>query len=73
MVTYLTVSLLGTLVRMRSIGRSERGQDLIEYSLLSGLIATGLILAAALLTGALSSMIDGIGNCIDFSAGTECM
>jgi Flp pilus assembly pilin Flp len=53
--------------------RSERGQDLIEYALLGGLIA-GALLAAAVLTGmttAVSGMADGIGECIDFD-GTDC-
>ena len=50
--------------------RSERGQDLIEYALLGGLIA-GALLAAAALTGmttAVTSMANGIGECIDFDA-----
>ena len=53
--------------------RSERGQDLIEYALLGGLIA-GALLAAAVLTGmtdAVGGMADGIGECIDFD-GTDC-
>ncbi len=52
---------------------SERGQDLIEYALLGGLIA-GALLAAAVLTGmtnAISGMATGIGECIDFD-GTDC-
>jgi Flp pilus assembly pilin Flp len=53
--------------------RSERGQDLIEYALLGGLIA-GALLAAAVLTGmtnAVQGMATGIGECIDFD-GTDC-
>lgn len=55
------------------LARGERGQDLIEYSLLSGLVAASLILAAVLFTGALDSMMQGIGNCIDFSGATDCL
>ncbi len=50
--------------------RSERGQDLIEYALLGGLIA-GALLAVAVLTGmttAVTAMANGIGECIDFDA-----
>jgi Flp pilus assembly pilin Flp len=53
--------------------RSERGQDLIEYALLGGLIA-GALIAAALLTGmtdAVKGMATGIGECIDFD-GIDC-
>ena len=53
--------------------RSERGQDLIEYALLGGLIA-GALLAAAVLTGmttAVTGMATGIGECIDFD-GVDC-
>lgn len=54
--------------------RSERGQDLIEYALLGGLIALAIIAVAglAVLTGAIGDMAGGIGDCIDFDAGTGC-
>ncbi len=54
--------------------RSERGQDLIEYAMLGGLIAATLVALATLaaLSGALTSMATGIGNCIDFNGGTVC-
>lgn len=54
--------------------RSERGQDLIEYALLGGLIALTLMAAAVLLalTGALGEMASGIGNCIDFDSTSDC-
>jgi len=52
--------------------RREHGQDLIEYALLSGMIAAALALVAFLvLTGALESMFEGIGNCIDWD-GDDC-
>jgi Flp pilus assembly pilin Flp len=51
----------------------ERGQDLIEYALLSGLIAAALIAAGVLAyQGALNSMAAGIGRCIDFDDATSC-
>jgi Flp pilus assembly pilin Flp len=53
--------------------RSERGQDLIEYAMLSGLIAGGILLVGAIVfKGPLTSMATGIGNCIDFNASTTC-
>ncbi|HEY8766159.1 MAG TPA: Flp family type IVb pilin [Dehalococcoidia bacterium] len=53
--------------------RSERGQDLIEYAMLSGLIALGLIAVGALaFSGPLTDMATGIGNCIDFKSSTSC-
>lgn len=52
---------------------NERGQDLVEYALLSGMIALAIIGVTALfLTGALTSMVTGIGNCVDFNQGTVC-
>jgi Flp pilus assembly pilin Flp len=54
----------------------ERGQDLLEYALLGGLLAAAITAAAvvALMTGALEGMADGIADCIDFdnSAGSQC-
>jgi Flp pilus assembly pilin Flp len=53
--------------------RSERGQDLIEYAMLSGLIALGLIAVGALaFSGPLTDMATGIGDCIDFKSSTTC-
>jgi Flp pilus assembly pilin Flp len=51
--------------------RSERGQDLIEYAMLSALIALAIIAVVAVggFTGAITNMISGIGGCIDFVAG----
>jgi Flp pilus assembly pilin Flp len=51
----------------------ERGQDLIEYAVLSGIIALAIAgVTAGILTGALSSMAHGIANCIDFDGSTAC-
>ncbi len=52
--------------------RSERGQDLIEYAMLGGLIAIALAAGALVFSSALSSMASGIGNCIDFTNSTKC-
>jgi Flp pilus assembly pilin Flp len=62
------------LARLVARASGERGQDLIEYSLLGGLIALGLMAAMvfslAVLTGALVNMLSGIGNCIDWNASS---
>jgi Flp pilus assembly pilin Flp len=52
----------------------EDGQDLIEYALLGGLIAAALIAVAVLtaMTGAVTDMANGIGDCIDFDGATAC-
>ena len=53
--------------------RSERGQDLIEYAMLGGLIAAAIVAVGILLyTGALTNMAKGISNCIDFTSTTKC-
>ncbi len=48
----------------------ERGQGLMEYAVLSGVIAAFIVgLGAALaLTGALTGMANGIAECIDFDS-----
>jgi Flp pilus assembly pilin Flp len=50
----------------------ERGQDLLEYALLGGLIAAALIAIGIIFTPALAHMATGIGNCIDFNSATGC-
>ena len=52
--------------------RSERGQDLLEYALLGGLIAAAIVAVLLLMTGALTDMITNIGYCIDFTSSTLC-
>lgn len=52
--------------------RDERGQDLIEYALLGGLIAVALMAAGLLLTAPIADMATGIGRCIDFDSSTVC-
>lgn len=51
---------------------SERGQDLIEYAMLGGLIAIALAAGALVFSGALASMATGISSCIDFNSGSTC-
>jgi len=66
------LSVLTTWIRTH-LPQSERGQDLIEYALLGGLLATLIIAVAGILTVAganpLETMMDGIEGCIDFQAG----
>jgi len=54
--------------------RGERGQDLIEYAMLCGLIAAAIVavLTLGVLSGALEDMANGISDCIDFDAGSDC-
>ena len=64
------VSILFTWLKMHV--SSERGQDLIEYAMLGGLIAIALAAGALVFSGALASMATGISHCIDFDSGTTC-
>jgi Flp pilus assembly pilin Flp len=67
------LSVLISYIRAR-LPQSERGQDLIEYALLSGLIAAAIVAVIALgvMTGAITDMANGIGDCIDFDNATDC-
>ncbi len=53
---------------------SERGQDLLEYALLGGLIAAAIValLSLGILSGGVNSMVTNIRDCIDFEAATTC-
>ena len=66
------LSVLMTYIRS-FVPQSERGQDLIEYAMLGGLIALAIIGVGVLaLTGALNDLFNGIGDCVDFDAATGC-
>lgn len=56
---------------LRSL-KDERGQDLLEYALLGGLIAVAILAAIGIFTGALNDMFTGIKNCVDFTNSTVC-
>jgi Flp pilus assembly pilin Flp len=65
--------LLGAVRSLARNAKSERGQDLIEYALLGGLIAAAIIAVGALAyEGALNSMAAGISACVDFKKSTSC-
>jgi Flp pilus assembly pilin Flp len=73
-VQLIAFAITSLFARLRS---SERGQDLLEYALLGGLIAAALmgVLAASILTGstgAVEKMATNIGHCIDFAKSTTC-
>ena len=74
-ITYVMTTMVlkasSALSRVRS---SERGQDLIEYALLSGLIGMALLAAFTVAwgTGTLGSMATEIKNCLDFKQTTNC-
>ena len=76
MVAIINEALLRAMVGARDLGarlREERGQDLLEYALLGGLIAAGITAAAVFLAfqGALEGMANGIAECIDFDNLTD--
>jgi len=64
LVNHIIVSIMAGL-------RSERGQDLLEYAMLGGLIAAAIaaLLTAGIFSGALTDMANGIKGCIDFAPG----
>ena len=77
MTAIINEALLRAMVTARGLGarlREERGQDLIEYAMLGGLIAAAIAAAIGLLlfTDPLTAMADGIGRCIDFDSTTDC-
>jgi Flp pilus assembly pilin Flp len=53
--------------------KSERGQDVLEYAMLTGLIALGILVMVGLFTGALRDFATNIEKCLDFDAGSECI
>lgn len=64
------LSVLISWIRMQV--RTERGQDLIEYALLGGLIALAIMGSILFLSGAIASLGTGIGNCVDFDSLSPC-
>ncbi len=57
---------------LKARASEERGQDLLEYAMLGGLIVIAILAIVGAFTGALQSMVSGISDCIDFDSGTTC-
>ena len=73
MVELINTALMRTVMaagRLRRRLSEERGQDLLEYALLSGVIAVGIGIMATILlgTGAFTDMGNAIAECIDFDS-----
>jgi Flp pilus assembly pilin Flp len=70
MSTFLTFAM--TWIRSH-VPAGERGQDLIEYAVLSGVIAVAIAGAGfAAYEAGLTSLANGIRDCIDFNSSTAC-
>ena len=69
MYAFVTAAMASLAERTHS---DERGQDLLEWVLLSGLVAAGIIGVLAIFTPFLNSMVTNIGHCIDFTNNTAC-
>ena len=75
---YINAALLRAVFEVQALARrlrDEAGQDTMEWAMLSGLVALAIIGITIALSGALDSLITGIGNCIDFNSNgvTECL
>ncbi len=69
-ITRVVLSVSSFAARLRD---EERGQDLLEYALLGGLIAAALVAIFAIFGTALVDMGTNIAKCIDFdSVATTC-
>ena len=64
--------IVSTIASVMTRASDERGQDLIEYAMLAGLIALALLGAGFFFKNAILNLAKGIGNCIDFNNGTTC-
>ncbi len=73
--TYINTALVRMMTAvsgLRARMSEERGQDLLEYALLGGLIAAAIVALVAIFNPALTAMATNIGYCIDFSSTTTC-
>jgi Flp pilus assembly pilin Flp len=50
----------------------ERGQDTLEWVLMSGLIAAAIVGVLLLFSTALQTMVTNVSHCLDFDSSTKC-
>ena len=73
MINDLSLRLLATMQSLLySVRNDERGQDTLEWVLMSGLIAAGIVLVLGIFTGALNTMVTNVADCLDFDSTTLC-
>ena len=65
-----SLHVMAALAGLRARLAEERGQDLVEYGLLSGLLGVAIVTGFLLFPQAITAMTDAITNCISFSG--EC-
>ena len=60
-------------VWLKDLLRNERGQDMVEYALITVLISVAIVLATLLiLPGAFTTWANGVSSCISDSTGAAC-
>ncbi len=73
MINDLSLRLIVTMQSLLySVRNDERGQDTLEWVLMSGLIAAGIVLVLGIFTNALNVMVTNVSYCLDFSDATTC-
>ena len=70
MLTDISIRIYGFVTNV--LHREEKGQDLLEYVLLGGLIAAAIIALAVIFNPFLANMATNIGECLDFDNATTC-
>jgi Flp pilus assembly pilin Flp len=72
----VTVAVLASVSQLRgwlpSAHRDERGQDTLEWIMMSGLIAIAIVAVIGLFNGAVTAGFTQLRDCVDLSAATTC-
>jgi Flp pilus assembly pilin Flp len=72
MIDRTTVWVLSAKAGISSRLHGERGQDLMEYALITGGIAIVLIVALLVFTNQFGNLFGSLKNCIDFDSTSHC-
>jgi len=74
MALYLQATVM-TYVSMlaEKLHRDERGQDTLEWTMITGLMAVAILAMLGIFTGALGSFANGVERCVDFDAASTCV
>lgn len=68
---YATVASYAS-VFVEKLHRDQRGQDTLEWVLMSGLIAAAIVGVVTLFSTALTTMVGNVSDCLDFTSATTC-
>ena len=71
--TYVSMAAQRGSELVTKLHRDVRGQDTLEWAMISGIMGVALIGAFLILNPAITTFANNVKNCVDFDSSTTCV